>query len=182
MRRIFRSLILWIVPFACPARLGDAAGHRSKWHGQRFEWRSYGADPANTRYSPLDQINAGNFKNLEIAWRFKTDNLGPRPEFNSRSRRRSMANGVLILDGRARGVRSSRSTPQPASCCGCTARTKARAAQARRACLSGRGLAYWTDGREERILYVTPGYRLIALNAKTGSPGRRIRVRTASSI
>ena len=47
--------------------------------------------------------------------------------------------------------------------------------------LSGRGLAYWTDGREERILYVTPGYRLIALDAKTG-----IRIpasaRTASSI
>ncbi len=34
--------------------------------------------------------------------------------------------------------------------------------------LSGRGLSYWTDGREERILYVTPGYRLVALNAKTG--------------
>src|SRR2546428_4237941 len=36
--------------------------------------------------------------------------------------------------------------------------------------LSGHGLAYWTDGKEERILYVTPGYRLIALNAKTGAP------------
>ena len=40
--------------------------------------------------------------------------------------------------------------------------------------LSGRGLAYWTDGRpgsnDERILYVTQGYRLIALNAKTGVP------------
>jgi quinoprotein glucose dehydrogenase len=36
--------------------------------------------------------------------------------------------------------------------------------------LSGRGLAYWSDGREERIFYVTPGYRLIALNAKTGTP------------
>ncbi len=35
--------------------------------------------------------------------------------------------------------------------------------------LSGRGLAYWTDGREERILYVTPGYRLVALDAKTGN-------------
>src|SRR5262249_45112821 len=38
--------------------------------------------------------------------------------------------------------------------------------------LSGRGLAYWSDGREERILYVTPGYRLIALDAKTGAPIR----------
>src|SRR5438552_10723122 len=36
--------------------------------------------------------------------------------------------------------------------------------------LSGRGLAYWADGSDERILYVTPGYRLIALNAKTGVP------------
>ncbi len=36
--------------------------------------------------------------------------------------------------------------------------------------LSGRGLAYWTDGKEERILYVTPGYRLVALDAKTGNP------------
>ena len=36
--------------------------------------------------------------------------------------------------------------------------------------LSGRGLAYWSDGKEERILYVTPGYRLICLNAKTGLP------------
>ena len=34
--------------------------------------------------------------------------------------------------------------------------------------LSGRGLSYWSDAREERILYVTPGYQLIALNAKTG--------------
>src|SRR5438094_2146103 len=36
--------------------------------------------------------------------------------------------------------------------------------------LSGRGLAYWTDGKDERILYVTPGYRLLALDAKTGQP------------
>jgi quinoprotein glucose dehydrogenase len=37
--------------------------------------------------------------------------------------------------------------------------------------LSGRGVSYWTDGRgDNRILYVTPGYRLIALNAKTGQP------------
>src|SRR5262249_44047091 len=36
--------------------------------------------------------------------------------------------------------------------------------------LSGRGLAYWADGREARILYVTPGYRLVALDAKNGHP------------
>jgi len=45
------------------------------------EWPAYGADLAHTKYSPLDQINADNFSKLEIAWRFKTDNLGTRPEY-----------------------------------------------------------------------------------------------------
>jgi len=45
------------------------------------EWRTYGGDLGNTRYAPLDQVNASNFSKLEIAWRFKTDNLGPRGEF-----------------------------------------------------------------------------------------------------
>ncbi|MCY4119935.1 MAG: pyrroloquinoline quinone-dependent dehydrogenase, partial [Acidobacteria bacterium] len=46
------------------------------------EWRSYGGDIANTRYSPLDQINADNFNDLEVAWRLNTANFGPEPEFN----------------------------------------------------------------------------------------------------
>src|SRR3979409_970862 len=46
------------------------------------EWATYGADLASTRYSPLDQITKDNFNKLEVAWRFKTDALGPRPEFN----------------------------------------------------------------------------------------------------
>ena len=44
------------------------------------EWPMYTADLRGSKYSPLDQINAGNFSKLEVAWRFKTDNLGPRPE------------------------------------------------------------------------------------------------------
>jgi quinoprotein glucose dehydrogenase len=47
-------------------------------------------------------------------------------------------------------------------------REGARAAAAPRQ-LSGRGVAYWTDGSTERILYVTPAYRLVALDAKTGT-------------
>ena len=45
------------------------------------EWPTYGGDLGSTRYAPLDQINAENFNKLEVAWRFKTDSLGPRPEF-----------------------------------------------------------------------------------------------------
>jgi glucose dehydrogenase len=93
VRRIFRSLILRTVPLACLLAwvtlpiIGQSGAANT-------EWRSYGADLANTRYSPLDQVDAGNFKNLEIAWRFKTDNLGPRPEFNLESTP-LVANGVL---------------------------------------------------------------------------------------
>src|SRR5690349_24265047 len=45
------------------------------------EWPTYGGDLGNTKYAPLDQITAANFNTLEVAWRFKTDSLGPRPEF-----------------------------------------------------------------------------------------------------
>src|SRR5579864_9825768 len=45
------------------------------------EWRSYAGDLGSTRYAPLDQINASNFNKLEVAWRFKTDSLGPHPEY-----------------------------------------------------------------------------------------------------
>src|ERR1700704_2426529 len=45
------------------------------------EWPMYTADLRGSKYSPLDQIDATNFNKLEVAWRFKTDNLGPRPEY-----------------------------------------------------------------------------------------------------
>src|SRR5689334_66797 len=45
------------------------------------DWPSYAGDLRNHHYSPLDQISAANFSSLEVAWRFKTDSLGPRPEF-----------------------------------------------------------------------------------------------------
>src|SRR5262245_61737653 len=58
-------------------------------HGQsgtkKGEWPAYGGDLGHTRYAPLDQITAANFGSLEVKWRFKTDNLGPRPEFNLES-------------------------------------------------------------------------------------------------
>jgi quinoprotein glucose dehydrogenase len=132
------------------------------------EWRTYGGDLANTRYTPLDQINSANFNTLEVAWRFKTDNLGERPEYNLQSTP-LMIGGVLYstagsrravvalgaATGELRWVHSLNEGP--------------RAARAPRQ-LSGRGLAYWTDGKEERIIYVTPGYQLVGLSAKTGQP------------
>src|SRR4051812_43749294 len=58
-----------------------ALGLWSPAAAQDVEWPTYTADLAGSRYRPLDQINAGNFSKLEVAWRFKTDAIGNRPEF-----------------------------------------------------------------------------------------------------
>src|SRR5207253_8547633 len=131
------------------------------------EWRTYGGDLGNTRYAPLDQVNASNFSKLEIAWRFKTDNLGPRREFQLEATP-LVANGVLYSTAGTRRTVVALDAATGEELWVHAEREGARGAAAPRQ-LSGRGLAYWTDGIEERILYVTPGYRLIALDAKTGS-------------
>ena len=152
---------LWMT--ARPA--GQATGVPSTKNG---DWTHYTADMHGTKYMPLDQINGANFNKMEVAWRFKTDNLGTRPEFKlegtplairgtlytTAGTRRS----VIALDGRTGELIWSHSY-----------REGNRAAIAPRQ-LSGRGVSYWTDGKgDERILYVTTGFRLIALNAKNGS-------------
>src|SRR6202451_3763164 len=70
---------LWIGAFTLTITTGFAQSGLSGT--KNGEWPSYAGDLSNYRYSPLDQINAGNFSKLEVAWRFKTDNLGTRPEF-----------------------------------------------------------------------------------------------------
>src|SRR5439155_23691696 len=119
------------------------------------EWRTYGADLGSTRYSPLDQIHRNNFGSLEVAWRFKTDNLGPRPEFNLESTP-LMANGIVYstVGTRRAVVALDAATGELLWVHGES--EGPRGTNAPRV-LSGRGLAYWTDGREERINYVTPG-------------------------
>jgi len=133
-------------------------------------WLTYGGDLKNDRYRPFDQIKASNYSKIEVAWRFKTDNLGNRPEYKLEGTP-LMANGVLYATAGTRRavVALDAATGELLWVHG--EREGERGANAPRG-LSGRGLAYWTDGKEERILYTTPGYRLIALDAKTGAYAR----------
>src|SRR5260370_11366216 len=64
--------LVWL-PFSASSQ--SRAGSPG-WHQKDTEWASYSADVKGSRYRPLDQINASNFNKLEVAWRFKTDNLG----------------------------------------------------------------------------------------------------------
>jgi quinoprotein glucose dehydrogenase len=131
------------------------------------EWRAYAGDLRNHHYSPLAQVTAANFSTLEVAWRFKTDSLGPRPEYKLEGTplvvkgvlytTAGTRRAVVALDAATGELRWSHSE-----------REGARAAASPRQ-LSGRGVAYWADGADERILYVTTGYRLVALDARTGA-------------
>ncbi len=136
----------------------DGAGHA--------EWRTYGGDLANARYSPLDQVNRENFGDLEVAWRLNTENVGPRPDYNFESTplmvggvlyttaglRRAVvavdaATGELLWMHRLDEGERAGNNPQRSG---------------------SRGLAYWDDDRSGRIFYVTLGYQLIGLDAATG--------------
>jgi quinoprotein glucose dehydrogenase len=132
------------------------------------EWRTYGGDLGNTRYAPLDQINAGNFNQLEVAWRFKTDSLGPRPEFQYEGTPLFVHGTLFVTAGTRRAVVAL--DAKTGEMLWMHSENEGKRGESAPRQLSGHGVAYWTDGREERILYVTPGYRLVALDAKTGVP------------
>jgi quinoprotein glucose dehydrogenase len=141
---------------------------QDKAHARLGEWTTYGGDLASTRYSPLDQINKDNFNKLEVAWRFKTDSLGPRPEFNFQSTP-LMAGGIIFSTAGTRRVVVALDAAT-GELLWMHSEQEGKRGEAAPRQLSGRGLAYWSDGRESRIVYVTPGYQMIALDAKTGSP------------
>ena len=135
------------------------------------DWPMYLADPTGSKYSPLDQINGTNFSKLEVAWTLKVDNLGTRPEAKLQGAPIAIkgtlyttagqaGKAVVSIDGRTgelkwvhryeEGERATRWSPRQ---------------------YSGRGVAYWSDGRgDDRIIYLTTGYQMISLNAKTGQP------------
>src|SRR4051812_12791430 len=133
------------------------------------EWTHYAADARGTRYAPLDQINGSNFNKLEVAWRFKPDNLGPRPEYKLKGTP-LMVKGVVYTTAGTRRSVIALDAKTGEQIWVYSLREGARAANAPRQ-LSGRGVSYWSDNRgDDRILFVTTGYRLVALNAQTGAP------------
>src|SRR5260221_10598116 len=149
-----------------PAPAGQWAAQPSTKNG---EWPHYTADVKGTRYLPLDQINASNFNKLEVAWRFKTDNLGPRPEYKLEGTP-LMVKGVVYTTGGTRRSVIALDAKTGEQIWVYSLREGVRAAIAPRQ-LSGRGVSYWTDGRgDDRVIFLTTGFRLVALNARTGSP------------
>src|SRR3954468_12772115 len=143
---------------------GQGTGMPSTKNG---DWPMYNADLKGTRYSPLDQITGANFGKLELAWHFKTDNLGSRPEFKLEGTP-VVVKGILYATGGTRRSVFALKADTGELLWVHAELEGERGLYAPRQ-LSGRGVSYWTDGKgDDRIIYVTTGYRLVALNAKTG--------------
>ena len=134
------------------------------------DWKQHRSDHASTNYSSLDQINAGNVKELKIAWRWKSDNFGPNPEFYFKVTP-LMANGIVYTT-----AGTNRSVVAIDSETGETLWTFRHDEKERKSYVprqnSGRGVAYWTDtkNKKDRIIYITPGFEMIALDPKSGLP------------
>jgi quinoprotein glucose dehydrogenase len=132
------------------------------------EWRYYGGDAGSTRYAPLDQINRDTVKNLRIAWRWKAQNFGSSPEFNLQATP-LMIGGVLYTTAGTRRdvVAVDAATGETLWLWRYDEGDRGRKAPRQ----NHRGVSYWSDGKgDDRIVYITPGYHLIALEAKTGRP------------
>jgi quinoprotein glucose dehydrogenase len=136
------------------------------------DWPHYARDLAATKYSPLDQIDASNVENLEIAWvwesvdsdlpgRFPGTEVNPNYQVTpikvgERLYASTNMGQAIALDP-ATGRQLWRYDPY------------AEGLRDEPAGRSSRGVAYWTDGTVERI-YLASGEYLVAIDAVTGRP------------
>jgi len=166
--RMIQGKLRLIVPVLLLA--ASTAGLRGQSKPAGAEWTTYGGDLASTRYSPLDQITKDNFNSLEIAWRFKTDAMGPRPEFNFQVTPLMVDGVVYTTAGTRRAVVALDAVTGEMKWM--HSENEGKRGESAPRLLSGRGLAYWpgSGGQGPRIVYVTPGYQMLALDAKTGIP------------
>ncbi len=162
--------VVWSVLLLVVMTLGAAVTASAQAGAPAGEWRYYGGDSGSTKYSALDQITRENVGDLRIAWRWRTDNFGPRVDFNYQATP-LMVGGVLYTTAgwRRNAVAIDGVTGETLWMYRYDEGDRGRTAPVRAS--SGRGLAYWADGQgDERIIHVTKGYHLVALSAATGQP------------
>ncbi|MDT8427935.1 MAG: PQQ-binding-like beta-propeller repeat protein [Pseudomonadales bacterium] len=163
-KRLISTLIASVGFLACAQTVWSQSGTSV----DEGDWPDYNGNMAAQRYSPLDQINADNVGSLRIAWRFSTASFGPSPEFNNTSTPLEVDGVLYATMGATRNVAAIDATsgqllwlwrPQEGERYDTAPRKGA-----------GRGVAFWRNGDEKRILTITPGFLLYSLDAETGLP------------
>jgi quinoprotein glucose dehydrogenase len=132
------------------------------------EWRFWGGDAGSTRYAALDQIARDNVAKLEIAWRWRAANFGPAAETYYRATPIYVDGVLYTVAGERRGVAAI--DPENGETLWTWRMDEGLRWEKAPRRFSGRGLAYWSHGADRRVLVVTPGYYLVALDARTGRP------------
>jgi glucose dehydrogenase len=158
----FRVLPAFTLAFLCSVALAAPQGT------ENGEWRYWGGDERSTRYSPASEINADNFSDLEIAWRWKSDNYGPSPDYIYRATPLYIKGRLYTVAGQRRTVVSI--DPATGETLWMWRMPENPRWQASTRKNYGKGVAYASvDGRD--VLYlITPGYYLVALDPETGTP------------
>ena len=130
------------------------------------EWRYVGGDSSHTRYLPLDQINATNFENLQIAWIWRGDNFGPAVDFVFRSTP-IYVDGILYT---VAGARRTVAAIDPKTGETLWAYREPNTTRYERGMRNnyGKGVAYGEVNGRGVIYYTSPAFFLHALDAKTG--------------
>jgi len=165
MRRV-ACLTLVLPALLVPLHLaGQTSDPRMSPPGQ---WRVHHGDFAGTRYAPLDRIDAASVQRLTTAWTWRSDSVTGTAEFRNASTP-LMVDGVLYFTtGATRAVvAADAGTGATLWVWQLDEGDRVRVAPRRN---SGRGVAWWSDGRDARIFVVTPGFQLVALDAPTGAP------------
>ena len=128
------------------------------------EWRYWGGDAWSSRYSALDQVDASNFGKLTVAWEWKAGRYGSDEYYRVTP---LYANGRIFTVATTRRYAFAIDPATGQTLWKWTMDEGIRWQKAPRQ-FAGRGLAYWTDGREERAVVLTPGYHMASIDAKTG--------------
>jgi quinoprotein glucose dehydrogenase len=130
------------------------------------DWPSWAGSWNASRYSPLDQINADNVNDLEIAWQWSTQGFGPGTDFVNPSTPIEV-DGVLYANvGTTRNVVALDATSGQVLWMYRYDEGDRFDEAPRKG--AGRGVAYYDDGGKSRIFDISPGYQLISLDPETG--------------
>ncbi|MGZ3332966.1 MAG: outer membrane protein assembly factor BamB family protein [Gemmatimonadaceae bacterium] len=140
-----------------PAQAGTLAAFllATSLRAQETDWPAYGGDPFGTRYSTLTQINRSNVSQLQIAWQFDPGNAPPTGRFQAQP---IVVDGILYTVTPGSGV---------VALDGATGKPKWSWKSGEHAV--GRGITYWTDGKEQRLLAGFGRY-VYAIDAVCGKP------------
>lgn len=137
------------------------------------EWRYYGGDAGSTKYSALDQINKQNVKNLKVVWTWDSPDLPLQKENRQLGSFAYEATPIMV----GGTLYASTSLAQVAAVDPATGKNRwvfnPEGYSAGRPTNLGyvhRGLAYWTDGNQERLYIASHDAKLWAIDAKTGQP------------